>query len=299
MGEKILNLPLIKSICFGFKFPFYTFVAKFSEMRFLFIIITLLCAQTALGQILNVEKNRMSRDTTHYWIGEVNFNLLIHNRSATMDNPVRYTGLGTGADVAYVSGYHRYMLINQLNYTAITGNSFISTGYSHFRANFLWRQTLSYELFGQAQYDIGRGLENRYLSGGGLRYTFVNEKKIKFALGVGAMYERERWKVPVTEELDTAEPFIITNFLKGTNYVSAHWQVNPFVNFNSIVYYQTGYDRDIEAFRNRFSADANLNVKLGSRLTYFTNFTGAYDSRPVVPIINFIYSLNNGLKMSL
>ena len=269
-------------------------------MRLILVTIAfLLTSQSAWSQILNVEKNRMSRDTSNYWVGEVNFNLLIHNRSASADNPVRYTGLGTGADVAYVSGFHRYMLINQLNYTAITGNSFISTGYSHFRANFLWRQTLSYELFAQAQYDIGRGLESRYLSGGGLRYTFVNEEKIKLAMGVGAMYERERWRVPVTEESAQAEPFIVKNLLKGTNYLSARWQVNAFVDFNSIVYYQTGYDHDIEAFRNRFSADANLNVKLGKRLTYFTNFTAAYDNRPVVPIINFIYSLNNGLKMSL
>lgn len=259
----------------------------------------MLAAVPAWSQILNVEKNRMSRDTTHYWVGEVNFNLLIHNRSASADNPVRYTGLGTGADVAYVSGHHRYMLINQLNYTAITGNSFISTGYSHFRANFLWRQKVSYELFGQAQYDIGRGLKSRYLSGGGLRYTFVDEEEVKLAAGVGAMYERERWIVSETEESALTEPFIITRFLKGTNYISARWQVNAFVDFNSIIYYQTGYDRSIEAFRNRFSADANLNVKLGRRLTYFTNFTAAYDNRPVVPIINFIYSLNNGLKMSL
>lgn len=268
-------------------------------MRLLITIALLLTTLPAWSQILNVEKNRNTRDTSYYWVGDLNFNLLIHNRSASADNPVRFTGLGTGADVAYISGFHRYMLINQLNYTAITGNSFISTGYSHFRANFLWRQTLSYELFGQAQYDIGRGLESRYLSGGGLRYTFVNEEKVRLAVGVGAMYERERWRVPVSEESAVAEPYLITYFLKGTNYLSGRWQVNEYVDFNSIVYYQTGYDRKIKGLRNRFSIDANLNARLGRRLTFFTNFTAAYDSRPVVPIVNFIYSLNNGIKMSL
>lgn len=276
---------------------FKSFVAEreTEPMRIAFLCAFLLAALHSQAQILNVEKNRTSRDTTHYWVGELNFNLLLHNRSASPDNPVRYTSLGTGADVAYVSGHHRYMLLNQLSYSAITGNAFISTGYSHFRANFLWQRPLSYELFAQAQYDIGRGLESRYLSGGGLRYTFVKEKKIKLALGVGAMYEQERWQVPGTE----GEGIITTRFPKSSNYLSGRWQVNEFVNMNAIVYYQTGYDRDIDSFRNRFSGDANLNVKLWGRFTFFSTFNAAYDNQPVVPVVNFIYSLNNGLKVSL
>lgn len=264
-------------------------------MRIAFLLAFLLAGLHSQAQILNVEKNRTNRDTTHYWVGDLNFTLLLHNRSASPDNPVRYTALGTGADVAYVSGHHRYMLLNQLSYSAITGNAFISTGYSHFRVNFLWQRQLSYELFAQAQYDIGRGLQSRYLSGGGIRYRFVKEEKINLAIGVGAMYEQERWQVPGAEAADIIE----TRFLKGSQYLSGRWQVNPFVDMNAIVYYQAGYDRFIGGFRNRFSADANLNVRLGSRLTLFTAFNGAYDSRPVVPVVNFIYSLNNGLKVSL
>ena len=268
-------------------------------MRLNFLLILLLAALPAWSQILNVEKSRITRDTTHYWVGEMNFNLLLHNRSATRENPVRYTGIGIGADVAYVSGLHRYMLINQLNYSSFTGNPFISTGYSHFRVNFLWKKKLSYELFTQYQYDLGRGLKKRVLGGGGIRYTFVEEEKIRVAMGVGAMYEHERWEVPQSERSqEGVEEFIHTNFLKSTNYLSARWQVNAFVNINSIVYFQTGYDRTLEGFRNRFSTDTNLNVKLTRRLAFFANFFAAYDSRPVVPIINFIYSLNNGIKVT-
>ncbi|WP_017733889.1 DUF481 domain-containing protein [Nafulsella turpanensis] len=272
-------------------------------MRTALLLLFLLAAVPGIGQILNIEQNRKATDTTHYWTGELNFNLLIHNNSATTEDPVRYIGIGTGADVAYTSVLHRYLLINQLNYSAITGNAFISTGYSHFRANLLWRQPLSYELFAQAQYDIGRGLDSRYLSGGGIRYTFVREKKVLAALGVGAMFERERWQIPATElsplpgeqEIGT----VTTHFIKSSNYLSLRWQINKMVNLNTIVYFQTGYDQDIDAFRNRFSGNADLNVKLGTHLTFFTNFTGAYDSRPVVPIVNFVYSLNNGLKVAL
>lgn len=263
-------------------------------MKGILLFLLLFAALPAWSQILNVEKNRLKKDTSNYWLGEVNFNLLVHNRTATTENPVRFTGIGSGADVAYVSKLHRYMLMNQLNYTAITGNAFVSTGYSHFRVNLLWENAFSYELFAQAQYDLGRGLKNRFLGGGALRYNFVEEEKIQLAVGLGAMYEHERWEVPRQD----IEQFVTTNFLKSTNYVSARWQINEFVGFNSIVYFQTTYDKSIRGLRNRFSTDNNLNVKLTKRLTFFAVFNAQYDSRPVVPIVNFIYSLNNGLKIA-
>ncbi len=266
-------------------------------MRVVLFLVVMFAALPARSQILNVEKSRLSRDTINYWVGEMNFNLLLHNRSATAGNPVRYTGLGSGADVAYVSGRHRYMLINQLNYSSFTGNPFISTGYSHFRTNLWWKKSISYELFTQYQYDLGRGLKRRFLSGAGLRFTFVDEEKIRVAAGVGAMYEYERWVVPGSEDSETGIEFVYSNFGKSTNYISARWQVNEYVNLNSIVYFQTGYDRWVRGFRNRFSTDTNLNVKLTQRMTFFASFSGAYDSRPVVPIYNFIYSLNNGIKV--
>lgn len=270
-------------------------------MKTSLLLLFLLATLPVFGQILNVEQNRKTADTTHFWSGELNFNLLIHNNSATTEEPVRFIGIGTGANVAYTSGHHRYLLINQLDYSAITGNAFISTGYSHFRANFLWRRPLSYELFAQAQYDIGRGLESRYLSGGGIRYTFVKEKKVMAALGIGAMYERERWQVPVEGGVpEGAEQEVITTrFPKSSSYLSLRWEVNKMVDLNTIVYYQTGYDNSIDGFRNRFSGDASLNVKLGTHLVFFTRFNGAYDNRPVVPIVNFVYSLENGLKVAL
>lgn len=263
-------------------------------MRGILLVLLLFAALPGFSQILNVEKNRLRRDTTHYWIGEVNFNLLLHNRTATTENPVRFTGIGSGADVAYVNSLHRYMLMNQLNYTAVTGNAFVSTGYSHFRTNFYWRNTISYEVFTQYQYDLGRGLKNRFLSGGTLRYTFVEEEKIQLAFGLGAMYEHERWEVPRTN----TPQFINTDFIKSTNYLSARWQINEFVAINSIVYFQTTYDKAISGFRNRFSTDSNLNVKLTSKLSFFATFNAQYDGRPVVLIVPFVYSLNNGLKMA-
>ena len=261
-------------------------------MRLIFTLCLLLLGHAASSQILNIERNRLNKDTTRYWTGQLDLNLLLHNRSAKPENPVRYTSFSTNADVAYTSVQHRYLLINQLSYSALTGNAFLRTGYSHFRANLHWRQQLSEELFAQAQYDIGRGLRERYLAGGGLRLKLAEDKKATLALGVGLIYEQERWQIPGEErEITLRMP-------KNSNYLSLRWQINPLVYFNSIVYYQHGYDNQFDMWRHRLSTDVNMAATLSKRIRFTTTFAASYDPRPVVPVVNWVYSLQNGIRFS-
>lgn len=262
-------------------------------MRFLLIPALLLLSQYAFSQILNIERNRLGRDTARYWTGQIDLNLLLHNRSAQPDAPVRYTSLSTSADVAYTSLQHRYFLINQLSYSALTGNAFLRTGYSHFRTNFNWRQKLSQEVFAQAQYDIGRGLRERYLAGGGLRYKLSESKKATVALGAGLMYEQERWAYPEEEDLQ-----VTVRMPKNSNYLSLRWQVNPMVQLNSIAYYQHGYDHQFDTWRHRLSSDLNIAATLTNRIRFTTSLSASYDPTPVVPIVNWVYSLQNGIRFA-
>lgn len=261
-------------------------------MRILLIFMCLLLSYAAHSQILNIERNRLNRDTTRYWTGQLDLNLLLHNRGAKVDQPVRYTSFSSNADLAYTSIKHRYFLINQISYSALTGNAFLRTGYSHFRANLNWRQVISEEFFAQGQYDIGRGLKERYLAGAGLRYKFVESKKATMALGVGLMYEQERWEYPGEErEVTVRMP-------KNSNYLSLRWQINPMVHLNTIMYYQHGYDRQFDMWRHRLSTDFNMAATLSKRIRFTTSFAASYDPRPVVPVLNWVYSLQNGIRFA-
>ena len=252
----------------------------------------MLLGHTAYSQILNIERNRLKRDTTRYWTGQADVNLLLHNRSAKPENPVRYTSFSTNVDLAYTSLQHRYILINQVSYSALTGNAFLRTGYSHFRANLNWRQILSEELFAQGQYDIGRGLKERYLAGGGLRYRLVEDEKATLALGIGLMYEQERWEYPGEErEVTVRMP-------KNSNYLGLRWQINCMVHLNTIVYYQHGYDNQFDKWRHRLSSDFNMAATISKRIRFTTSFNASYDPRPVVPVVNWVYSLQNGIRFA-
>ncbi|MDX5438655.1 MAG: hypothetical protein LPK03_15750, partial [Pontibacter sp.] len=129
----------------------------------------------AKAQILNIERSRVERDTIHYFTGKAGVNFSMFNRNAGKNNPNNYLQLTFTGDLAYISAKHSYLLLNYYNYLLVNydsreqRNTVASTGYSHFRINFLRNRKLSYELFTQVQADKARGLELRTLAGGGVR----------------------------------------------------------------------------------------------------------------------------------
>ncbi|MEQ8470252.1 MAG: hypothetical protein RIC35_03665 [Marinoscillum sp.] len=245
------------------------------------------------AQILKVDKGSVTSDSSNYLTGSINLDFNLNNKSATAEQSITYTGLEADADLVYVGEKHAYILINQLNYFKTTTGPLFSTGFAHFRVNFLRKQTLSYELFTQIQYDEGRKMPLRILNGGNLRFTFLQNRKAKLFLGVGMMYEKERWKMLEDESI-----IIEKDLIKSTNYINYKQKVNDNVDLNLITYYQGGYDQQDEVFRNRISGQAVLNIKLTDLLSFNTSFTAQYEDKPIIPINNFVYSLTNGFKFS-
>lgn len=263
-------------------------------MRYFWLL--LLCFGSPLSlsaQILNIEKNLLKSDTaTHYWTGAAELAFTFNNRSTTPDNLTKFTSLKTDADIAYISGKHRYMLLNQLEYRSLSGSAFIRTGYSHFRTSLNWRKKIGWEFFGQLQYDIGRGLQSRSLVGSGLRLRLINQPNVALTFGPGIMYERERWEIPNSETDEER----LRELIKSTNYLNLWWKISPLATYRLITYYQTGYDDKDDVFRHRASFDTRLEFQLTTRLRFVTSFVAAYENRPIVPIQLWIYELQNGLR---
>ncbi len=245
----------------------------------------------ALGQILKVDKASLDADSSGYFMGNINMDFNLNNRGATAEEQITFRGLTANADVVYVSEKHAYVLINTINYFKSTGGPLISTGYAHFRINLWRRKKMSYETFSQVQYDDGRNMPFRFLQGAGLRLNLKNGKKTNFHIGIGAMFEHEKWRA-----LDEENAVLERNIWKTSNYLGGQFKINDFVRFNVICYYQGGYDRDSDIFRNRVSGDVVLRVKLTEKLAFLNSFTLQYEDRPIIPINNFLYSLTNGLQ---
>jgi hypothetical protein len=183
--------------------------------------------------------------------------------------------------------------MGRLDYVEVTDNPLIRTGYVHSRATFNRAAKWSYELFGQFQYDISRGMRSRWLSGGGLRWRIRDSKNTKIFAGIGAMFEVEKWEDPTQEG-----QFMQPDLIKTTNYLSIHSDLNSHVRLDAIGYYQGGVDVSIDAMRHRFNLTTSINVRLTDKLNLKTSFDCQYENRPIIPITNFIYAISNGLTYS-
>jgi len=263
-------------------------------VKLLSIFLVAAVSYSAGAQILNVEKSRLSSDSANYFVGNISLALNGNNQSINGDGEtVSFIGLKADSDLGYISEQNTYLLLSHFNYTATSSNTINSTGYGHFRINFLRNNRLSYEAFAQLQYDQGRGMHVRWLTGGSVRYNFLKKEKISMYLGIGGMHEEEVWDFP--GESDDQR---ILSLWKSTNYVSTRVIFNEHVNLNLITYYQTGYDFDRDFFRHRINSDVNINVTITSTLAFTSNFFFSYENRPVVPISKFVYSFSNGIIFS-
>lgn len=274
-----------------------------SITRILFLISLLYVGLAGVGQaqIVNIEQGRTGRDTSNHVAGQIGLDFSLFNQNAGKNQPNNYLRLAFNGDLVYHAPLHTYFLLNYLNYLLVNytddtqRRTVAQQGYSHLRANFYQARRLSYEVFAQGQADKARGLEWRSLAGGYLRLRVKEEQDqdIHVFIGLGAMQEHEEWENPELEQ-----KLEVANQVKAASYLSARYKFNPNVQAKATTYYQTGYSRKIDAFRNRVSGDISLAVKLNKVLAFRTSFNCTYEDRPVVPVTKFVYALSNGIQVS-
>ena len=265
-------------------------------MRFYFLMFCIFyCSFSRLSaQILNVERERYSSDSSHYFTGNASLNFSVFNRTAAADNPTRLVSANANAQLSYIADKHLYMWLNHLEYLEINNAPFNHFAYTHLRANFLHKRRLSYEVFAQYQYDLLRGLDRRLLAGGGLRLRLIKSKKLDLHYGLGGKFEEEMWQNPKSEV-----PLLVnTDFWKSTQYLSVFYRINEQARLNTIVYHQATYDQTVGYFRQRYMGDIQLTFGLSKWLSFRSNFNFAYDNAPIVDITKFIYNISNGIQVS-
>lgn len=256
-------------------------------------VFTALFSQKAQAQILNIERHRLVSDTTNSFLMNGKVSMAINNRSAAEDEPVNLFGINTAVNAIYRTEKHGYIFIGQTDYLSINENDFLNFGFAHFRVNFFRDRKVNYEAFTQASYDNFRGLDPRLVAGGSVRLRLLKTDKAGLTAGLGGFYENETWTHPETGNRVQVE------FFKASTYLSVRRSIGEQVDFNAVVYYQTGYDNRINDMRHRVSGNFNLNTKITERLSLNNSFEMSYEDKPIVPITKFIYALRTGLLFSI
>ena len=232
------------------------------------------------AQILNIEKEKQSIETNDstVWRGNFVFGFDLTKQENTVlqfDND-NY--------LLFMTPKHAYIWIGHINLIKSEQENVISEGYFHHRINFCRKKKVSAEVFTQYQYNETRGLRNRGLIGATPRLALHASDKLDIAIGTGAMYEWEEWRLKESSE--------VTRLIKSTNYINFHAQLNENVELMFITYYQAHFDR---FFHPRIIGDANFSAKLTKHISFNVKFTPYYDDEPVIPIEKWNYEITTGI----
>ena len=246
--------------------------------KYLLLLILLAAgAERTEAQILNFNKYMLQNDSLK-WLGLVGLNFIL------IDQEVQVFNMGANFNVVRKFRQHSILAISKFSFASSNKELLLSDGYLHARMIFNRKKRVGEEVFYQIQYNAIRGLQERNLAGGGLRFWLFDNDNYAMILGIGAMMEWEEWAYQ--------DSYAVTSVFKSTNYLSLFADVSPNFNFNVISYYQARYDT---FFKPRISLEINLNLKITSKLKFTSNLTMFYDNVPLVPIDNFVYRFKNGL----
>lgn len=261
---------------------------------FLFPMLFILAGVSGVqGQILNIEKTRLdSLNPQKPYSVKIEANVDFYNRSATEDDQAKFISTEASLNGTYAPGKHTYLILGEMAYVENNSKNILNNGNLHLRTTFFYRERFSPEAFVQGQYDNFRGLTDRVLAGVAIRWKIIRAEDFDWVLGTGPMYEYERWRMPETKEI------VQVRLPKWSTYTTFRWTITETIDFNSIVYYQVGYDNSIELTRHRVSNNTNFNIKITEKLAFHTGISMAYEDEPIVPITRFIYSVENGISFN-
>jgi hypothetical protein len=243
------------------------------------------------GQILNIDKTDTS-DYVRQTKASFNFNggLEIDQQKQTL-----YDATNT-AEMMLQTYKELFIMAASYRFTYNGPDDILNAGYIHLRYRHDYKNRIQAEPFVQYQWDNKRGIRYRALGGINARYNFWKGDHFDLNCGVGPMYEVEKWdytgvdsiKIPIN-----AQP-IVNHLFKINSYLRLDWKAsaNSDITFN--VFLQTRPDR----FQPRIAPHAQWDIKAGKHVGFSIAYTGLYDTRPVVPIEKFYYSLSNSLMLN-
>jgi hypothetical protein len=253
---------------------------------------TLMCILIASAfhssaQILNIEdptltKDSLSKHDLKYGFG-ANFNL-------SQQNETVYEIDGLLESVYHYNDKHQVLLNGQYFNTGIVGTELINGGFIHLRYTPFFLNKLAPQVFLQHQLDRGRGLVQRQLVGGNLRWQALKKDKISVQLATGIFYENEIWNLSGSPE--STEGQLRHGIMKSNNMLRLYLQIGKKTELSVVNYYQIPLAHANGAMR--LASNVSLSTEISERFQLQINFISMFDTRPLIAIDKFYYTFSNG-----
>jgi len=236
------------------------------------------CVFPAIAQIVNVEDKRSSFTDSIQWVEQLEIGLnLTHNKKDVLT-------LHGKAQIEFT--YYDKLLISITNFNFVKAGdqNFVNEGFQHLRYNSRMKKAwLTYELFGQVQYNERANIAIRALGGTGFRVRLFEKAKDRAYLGTAYMYEFEE------ESLENLKH----NNHRLSTYFSLSWHPQSNIQIASTSYYQPLFT-NVKDYR--LSSQTAMIFSFSKRLDFKTTFAIIYDSRAAVGAPKTIYRFLNSLR---
>ena len=235
----------------------------------------------SIAQIVNIESKRKLINTdTSGWFGSTDLGFNLNENGKTV------LTLTVNATVEYLKGKNRWLALTNYRIVRADAQDFVNQGFQHIRYNRDWTKKVTWEAFGQAQYDERLTLKFRGLLGTGPRFQLIDGEKGDLYFGTLYMFQYE----------ELTENNTIYRDHRLSNYLSYRLNLGANLTLLGTSYYQPLLTKPKVA---RLSSQTTLLFKITEKLSFKSAFTISLDNRlsetvEDVPIA--IYSLMNGLK---
>jgi hypothetical protein len=256
--------------------------------RRLLLLIFLVRSFSSFGQILNIDR----ADTSAY-ANKTKFNMAL-NSGLEIDKQ-KTTLYDATNTLETMLQYSKQLFIFAAShrFTYNGADDILNAGYVHLRYRYGYKDKLQPEPFLQYQFDNKRGLMHRFLAGANLRYNFWRGDIFDFNSGFGLMYEDEQWNYAAVDS--NKIPSSATNIRKQVAKVNFYLRLDWKPSANSTVAFNVFLQTRPNEFSPRIAPHVQWNIDAGKHVGFSVAFSGLYDTKPVVPIDKFYYSLSNTL----
>ncbi len=244
------------------------------------IIFLLVFSFSSFSQIVNVEKKRKQKKGFQTTIG-LDFNI--------KESGTRILELKNNIDIQYSNKAHNIILLNDIKLLSVDDGSLINNGFQHLRYNYTIKDSsfLTFELFGQHQYNEQKLLKKRIIAGGGPRFRILQNDNISWYFAPLVMYEYEQLSDSLNTEI---------NLFRLDSYTNFRANLSKLVSFNLITYYQPDFGNFSDF---RVSGETGIRFHINKYLSFGVNYAFDYDNDPPDDIQNTFWYFKNTLILKL
>ncbi len=182
-------------------------------------------------------------------------------------------------------------LVSNYSFSRANDNRYVNNAQGHLRFIRQHSPRISFEVFGQYQFNEFIRLEDRFLAGGGGRFALVQAERTEVFAGIGYMLEQETLDLPAPQPDGTS-----SEHHRSTNYLTVRFNSkDERLRLVQTLYAQPRFDR-LQDFR--LLSETSFEIQLFRQLALAISLNVAHDSEPPAGIKETDVVLSNSLRYS-